>query len=160
MYKEQGCAAGPELEPPEPVHFGRSRSRSQSSRNISFGARAGAVYKKFWSGFETEENHKKENAKTQNASYSLLSSSHSYGLSSLSDLNGRAHCLGTAPSRLSGHIGQWYQVTVSAQWMDHVAPGRVGDPRTEARPIYLFIYLHVFVSIIYNAFHGHSIRGY
>ena len=76
----------------------------------------------------------------QNPSYSLLSSSHSHELASLSDLNGRAHCLGAAPSRLSGHIGQWYHPTVSAQWLDHVAPGRVGDPRTEARPIHLFIY--------------------
>ena len=41
----------------------------------------------------------------------------------------------------SGRIGQWHHPTVTAQWLDHVAPGRVWDSRTEARSVHIFIYL-------------------
>ena len=45
-----------------------------------------------------------------------------------------------APAHLPEHIGQWYHPTVTAQWRDHVAPGRVVDSRTEARLVhFLFI---------------------
>ena len=71
--------AEPEPEPPEPAHFGRSRSRSRSRRNILFGAGAGAgaILRSVGCGSERGENHKKENTKRQNPSYSLLSSFHS-----------------------------------------------------------------------------------
>ena len=119
----QGCGAGaagagtfqPELEPSE--HFAPSRSRSRL-KNVSAPAP------------KERKKHKMFNVKKQNPSYSLLSSSHSHGLASLSDLSGRAHCLGVAPPHLPGHIGQWYHTTVAAQWLDHVAPGQVGVSRT------------------------------
>ena len=77
----------------------------------------------------------------QNPSYSLLSSSNSHGLGSLSNPRGRAYCLGVAQPRLCGHIGLWYQPTVTAQSLDHVPQGGLGPPdRGEASSfIYLFI---------------------
>ena len=59
----------------------------------------------------------------------------------MSNLSGRTHCLRIAPPHLCRHTGQRHHPTVTTQWLDHFAPGRVKDSRIEAMPIYLFVYL-------------------
>ena len=71
----------------------------------------------------------------------MPSSSHCHGLATSSDLSVRAYCLGVALPHLSGRIEQWHHPTVTAQWLDQVTPGRIGDSRTEARSVHSFIYL-------------------
>ena len=76
----------------------------------------------------------------QNPSNSLLNSSHSHGLAILRDLSDRES---TLPRSCSYLDTQWTTVSsyVTAQSLDHVALEWFEDHRTEARPVYLFIYL-------------------
>ena len=82
----------------------------------------------------------------------------------MSDLCGRARCLGVSSAHCTclTHWTVQYYSTVTAQWLDHVAPWRVGDSRTEARPVcYLYISVtHKTASTDIVARAGEIVRSY
>ena len=80
------------------------------------------------------------NAQNEEPLYSLISSFHSHGPASWSDLSGRGHCLRIAPPNLSGPIGLWYHTTVTAQWTITLHQGGLGTlEQRRGQFIYSFI---------------------
>ena len=137
----------------------RSQSRSHWSWHILAGAGVGArAIGTFCLELESEPEPSKmfllrlqrrgkiikkktQNVQCENVEVIIVTAQflNSHGLGSLSDLRGRAYCPGVAQPHLSGDIGLWHHPTDGT--MAGSPCTRVGwDPRTEARPVHLFIY--------------------